>query len=224
MMILTQIQRLLFKEWFQIYNKIKYNKILLWIHDLTEKNVFLFNYDEEERKLYNNNKLYIINILKIFYNNKNINYIFVSNFIRDKFKNYITYVSAWQKGIEHVVNVFEHVRKYDNELKLVLLTHGYEWHNFKDYAEELKKKYSDNIIIYGLVNKNQYSKIIKESMVVLTTIFQETFGCVFAESYYLGTLVIADYKSGVVKVIIDNNYIVDFDNKKKQQKNIIYKK
>ena len=77
-------------------------------------------------------------------------------------------------------------------------------------------KYSDNIIIHGPVNKEQYTKIIKESLVVLTTTFQETYGCVFAESYYLGTPVIADYRSGGVKEIIDNNYIVNFDNKKEK--------
>ena len=41
--------------------------------------------------------------------------------------------------------------------------------------------------------------------------FPETFGCVFAESYYLGVPVIADIHSGAVKEIIDNEYIVDYD-------------
>jgi len=255
------IQRMLINYNDSIYEKIKNNKIYLWIHDLTEKNVFLFNYTQEEKTKYANDELYKNNILKIFFENKNINYVFVSNFIRDKFKsyfdnygfnientrfnviynilyedeyikiknkiipinkNYITYASAWQKGIEHVVNVFEHAIKQDNQLKLVLLTPGYDWHHFQKYAEELKNKYSDNIIIHGPVNKEQYSKIIKESLVVLTTTFKETFGCVFAESYYLGTPVIADYRSGAVKEIIDNNYIVNFDNKKETVDKILY--
>jgi glycosyltransferase involved in cell wall biosynthesis len=255
------IQRILPNQYKEIYNKIKHNKIYLWIHDLTEKGSFLFNYSEEERILYNNNELYKNNILKNIYENKNIHFVFVSYFIKDKFinyfsnngfniedkridiiynilyedefiniknkqitvnKNYITYASAWQKGIENVVNVFEHARKQDNELKLVLLTPGYDWHNFQKYAEELKNKYSDSIIIHGPVNKEQLSKIIKESLVVLTTTFQETFGCVFAESYYLGTPVIADHRSGAVKEIIDNNYIVNFDNKKETVDKILY--
>ena len=255
------IQRMLPNQYKEIYNKIKNNKIFLWVHDLTEKYVFLFNYSEEEQKLYNNNELYKNNILKNFYDNKNINYVFVSNFIKDKFKNYfneyefniednrlnliynilyedefiniknqkilvnknyITYASAWQKGIEHVISIFDHARKEDNQLKLVLLTPGYDWNNFQKYAKELKNKYSDNIIIHGPVNKEQYTKIIKESLVVLTTTFRETFGCVFAESYYLGTPVIADHRSGAVKEIIDNNYIVNFDNKKETVDKILY--
>jgi hypothetical protein len=82
------IQRMLPNQYKEIYNKIKNNKIFLWIHDLTERYVFLFNYGEEERKIYNDNELYKNKILKNFYENKNINYVFVSNFIKDKFKNY----------------------------------------------------------------------------------------------------------------------------------------
>jgi glycosyltransferase involved in cell wall biosynthesis len=254
------IQRMFPNLYKEIYYKIKHNKIFLWIHDLIDKNVFLFNYSEEERKLYNDSELYKNNILKNLYENKNINYVFVSNFIKENFvkyfnnffnieydrlnviynilyedeylnvknqqiivnKNYITYASAWQKGIEHVVNIFEYIRKQDSQLKLVLLSPGYDWDKFKNYADELKNKYGDYIIIHGPVNKEQYSKIIKESMVVLTTTFQETFGCVFAESYYLGTPVIADYRSGAVKEIIDNNYIVNFNDKNETIEKILY--
>lgn len=255
------IQRMFPNLYEEIYNKIKNNKIFLWIHDLTNKRPFLFNYSEDEKKLYNDDELYKNNILKKLYENKNINFIFVSNFIKDEFKNYfnkyelnieenrlnviynilyedefiniknqqisinknyITYASSWSKGIEAVVSVFEHAIKQDNQLKLVLLTPGYDWNNFKKYVEELKNKYSDNIIIHGPLNKEQLSKIIKESLVVLTTTFKETFGCVFAESYYLGTPVIADHRSGAVKEIIDNNYIVNFDNKKETVNKILY--
>jgi glycosyltransferase involved in cell wall biosynthesis len=139
-------------------------------------------------------------------------------------KNYITYASAWQKGIEQVVRVFDYAKNVDPELKLVLLSPGYDWNNFTDYSNKLKEKYKDDIIIHGPVNKEQYSKIIKESMVVLTTTFSETFGCVFAETYYLGTPVIMDYRSGAVKEIIDNEYIVNFDNKKETIDKILYVK
>ena len=245
----------------EIYNKIKNNKIYLWIHDLIEKNVFLFNYDNIERNTYNDDELFKNNILNNFYKNKNINYIFVSKFINDKFinyfkkynfdiennrlhiiynilyddefinvknqniitnKNYITYASAWQKGIERIIKLFDYINNIDKDLKLVLLSPGYDWKKFKKYSEELKIKYSDNIIIHGPVNKQEYSKIIKESLVILSTTFQETFGCVFAESYYLGTPVIADYKSGAVKEIIDNNYIVNYDNLKEVYDKILF--
>ena len=255
------IQRMLPNQYGEIYNKIKNNKIFLWIHDLIEKYVFLFDYSKLEKYKYIINELYKNEILKNFYENKNINYIFVSNFIKEKFKNYfkdygfniknnrlhviynilykkqyintkklnikvnknyITYASAWQKGIKDVVDVFDYVRNQDKNLKLVLLSPGYDSNIFKYYAEILKNKYSKSIIIHDPSNKKKLSKIIKKSMVVLTTTFPETFGCIFAESYYLGTPVIADYRSGGVKEIIDNNFIVDFDNKQEVANKIFY--
>ena len=246
------VQRMLPNVKNKIYNKIKNNKILLWIHDLVEMYVFMCNYNSEEQTYYKNNERFRDEILREFYENKNINFIFVSNFIKYKFvnyfknygfiieqsrlhviynimyeeeyagvkndiipvnKNYITYASAWQKGIEHVISVFDYAKKYDRELKLVLLSPGYDWNNWTSYANDLKQKYGKDVIIHGPVDKLKYSRIIKESLVVLSTIFEETFGCVFAESYYLGTPVIADHRSGAIREIIDNNFIVNFDNK-----------
>ena len=43
------IQRMFPNQNTEIYNKIKNNKILLWNHDLTDKGVFLFHYNEEEK-------------------------------------------------------------------------------------------------------------------------------------------------------------------------------
>jgi hypothetical protein len=257
------IQRMLPNVKKEVYDKIKNNKIYLWVHDLISNDYFLFNYTGDERKYYNNSNNFKDEILQTIYENKNIHFVFVSNYIKEQFiiffkkynivfkkyrlnviynilyeeefiniknnnivvnKNYITYASAWQKGIEQVINVFDHAKKVDNDLKLVLLSPGYDWNNFKDYADNLKTKYKDDVIIHGPVNKEEYSKIIKESMVVLTTTFRETFGCVFAESYYLETPVIADYRSGAVKEIIDNNYIVNFDNKQETVNKILYLK
>jgi glycosyltransferase involved in cell wall biosynthesis len=246
------IQRMLPNIHKDIYNKIKEHKILLWIHDLVDNDLFLFDYEKTAN---------VSEIIREIYNNKNINFVFVSNFIREKFKsyflsngysledsrlhtiynimyeeeyitvknedisvnkNYITYASAWQKGIEHVVNVFDYAYKMDRELKLVLLSPGYDWKNWSDYCSFLKNKYGTSIIIHGPVNKEMYSRIIKESLVVLSSTFQETFGCVFEESYYLGTPVIADCHSGAVKEIIDNNYIVDYSNKQSIYEKIKY--
>ena len=67
-------------------------------------------------------------------------------------------------------------------------------------------------MIFGKQSKENYCNIIKSSLCVLSPKFIETFGCVFAESYYLGTPVIADINTGAVKEIIDNSYIVDYDN------------
>jgi hypothetical protein len=244
-----------------IFEKIKNNKIFIWIHDLTSKGVFIFNNENYEKQIYiENDNVFKQEILETIYKNKNIHFIFVSNFIKDVFieyfnnykivlednriniiynilyenefikiknsnivvnKNYITYASAWTKGIKKVIDVFDYAVNYDPDLKLVLLSPGYDWTNFTEYTNYLKDKYNDSIIIHGPVNKEEYSKIIRESMVVLTTTFKETFGCVFAETYYLGTPVIADYRSGAVKEIIDNNYIVNFDNKEETLNKIL---
>lgn len=247
----------------EIFKKIKHHKIFLWVHDLPSKEVLTFNHDDTEKNIYKNDETYKNEILTTIYENKKINFIFVSNYVKELFinyfknygfelennrlntiynilyedefikikntdiavnKNYITYASAWQKGIEQIVTVFDDAKKIDPELKLVLLSPGYDWNNFTDYANTLKEKYKDDIIIHGPVNKEQYSKIIKESMVVLTTTFKETFGCVFAETYYLGTPVIMDHRSGAVKEIIDHKYIVNFDNKKETTDKILYVK
>jgi glycosyltransferase involved in cell wall biosynthesis len=46
---------------------------------------------------------------------------------------------------------------------------------------------------------------------VLVSSFPETFGCVFTESYYLGTPVIADYRSGAVADNLDKDFVMNFD-------------
>jgi len=227
-----------------IYNKIKNNKIYIWMHDLIENHIFIFQRSQEEKKYYSNNELFK-DIIDVYYKNININFIFVSNHLKNMFiskfnfeqdrlhviynilydsefvniknqemlvnKNQITYASAWQKGINHIISLFDYIFKIDNDIILNLLNPGYDWGNHQHYATELKDKYRDRIIIHGPVNKKEYAKIIKQSLCVISTTFNETFGCVFAESYYLGTPVIADYRTGAVKEIIDNNFIVNIN-------------
>ena len=88
---------------------------------------------------------------------------------------------------------------------------GYGMENYVHLQEELKQRFPNNIIIHEPLSKKQYSEVIKSALCVLSSKFDETYGCVFAESYYLGTPVIADIRSGAVKEIIDNNFIVNFD-------------
>ncbi len=125
---------------------------------------------------------------------------------------HIVYASAWQKGIDHIVKVFDYMLKIDQELVLVLMTPGYDMNNFIEYQQNIIEKYPSNVIVHGSLCKSQYAKIICESAVVLAPPFGETFGCVFAESYYLGTPVVADEKSGAVKEIILNEHIVNYSN------------
>jgi glycosyltransferase involved in cell wall biosynthesis len=88
---------------------------------------------------------------------------------------------------------------------------GYEYDNYKNSIDQLKNMFKNRILILGPKNKYEYSKIIKQSLCVLSPPFPETFGCVFSESYYLGTAVIADIQSGAVSEIIDNNNIINYN-------------
>lgn len=237
-----------------LYNKIKNNKIFVWIHDVYCDGPITFNYNKEvptdisliHNEIYHNKNINFIcvsehckSILLNYFSKNNIfietnrvnviyNILYNEEFNNVKDidlivnKKYITYASAWQKGIEQIIKIFDELLKVDNEFILVLLNPGYDWNNFKCYADTLKEKYGNNIIIHGPINKNEYAKIIKESLLVLSSTFNETFGCVFAESYYLGTPVIADYRSGAVKEIIDNTCIVNYDNKQETIEKILY--
>lgn len=128
-------------------------------------------------------------------------------------KNQLVFASAWQKGIEDVISIFEYIVQIDNSYILILMHPGYGMERFNDYKIYLLDKFPNNIIIKDSLSKDKYGEIIKESLCVLSSRFNETFGCIFAESYYLGTPVIASNESGAVKEIIDNNFIVDYNNK-----------
>jgi glycosyltransferase involved in cell wall biosynthesis len=246
------IQRFLPKD-NETLNKIKNNKIYLWIHDDFNNKKFLTDEDD-----------YISFFKNIIINNRNINFVFVSEdckktfiefntkidhelFIEDNRlhviynilyeqqfievknkdniiinKNHIVYASAWAKGIEHIIKLFEYINSKNLDFKLVLLSPGYD----KDYTNtmtpQIIDKFKDNVIIHGPKSKDEYCDIIKSSLCVISTKFKETFGCVFAESYYLATPVIADHKSGAVKEIIDNNFIVNIDNKEEVLQKILF--
>lgn len=127
-------------------------------------------------------------------------------------KNRIVFASAWCKGIHLIIDLFRRIIRKNSELQLVLLSPGYDYSGSENYRSELKREFKDRIQILGPLDKKTYSKVIKSALCVLSPIFFETFGCIFAESYYLGTPVIADVHSGAIKEIIDNNYIVDYSN------------
>jgi len=126
--------------------------------------------------------------------------------------NNIAYGSAWSKGIKKIVDIFDYIYRKDSNVTLSLMNPGYDYDNFKAYAIQLKEKYGENVIIYGPLKKKDYSKVIKTACCVFAPSFYETFGGVFAESYYLGTPVIADKHSGAVVEIIGKENIVDYNN------------
>jgi glycogen synthase len=244
------IQRM-FPSDIQILNKILYNQIYFWIHDLVEDNIFLDN-NKKFIKYFKNNQKKLKHLLNINFIEKNIYFILNSNFTKKIFIDYfnkfdiiidenkikviyhilyedefikikynykttinlydLVYASAWQKGIWDVIKLFDLILSKDEKFKLILLSPGYDLEGFKQYQIDLKKKYGDKIVILGPINKVEYSKIIKSSLCVLTSKFSETFGCVFAESLYLGTPVIGDINSGAVPEIIGSNNIVNYDN------------
>ena len=125
----------------------------------------------------------------------------------------LIYASAWQKGIEKVIDVFRFIITRDPGYTLSLLSPGYDWVHFKEYATKLKSEFGDKIVIMGPSTKKELATAIKEACCCLSSTFNETFGCVFAESCYLGTPVIADKRSGAIREIIGDKHIVDYDDK-----------
>ena len=123
----------------------------------------------------------------------------------------LIYASAWQKGIWKVIDIFRYIVSRDAEYSLTLLSPGYDWQHFNDYVSRLKEEFGDKITILGPSTKRELCIAIKESVCCLSSTFNETFGCVFAESIYLGTPVIADKRSGAVREIIGDDNIVDYN-------------
>lgn len=125
--------------------------------------------------------------------------------------NQLVYASAWTKGIRYIVHLFQYICANDPDFQLVLMSPGYEWENMQSIIPILKQTFRERITILGPTDKNEYAKTLSSSLCTFTGRFPETFGCVFAESYYLGTPVIADIYTGAVKEIIDPAHMVDFD-------------
>jgi len=174
----------------------------------------LYNYFSNFGYHISNNNIHVIhNILyKDDFNfNFNFNLVGKDNDNSDNIDlNQIVFASAWTKNIIHVITLFDYIFQNDENIKLVLMTPGWDGNKFVDLEIELKNKYKEKIIILGKQNKNDLFKIIRKSLCVISSTYSETFGCIFAESYYLGTPVIADIRSGAVSEIIDNDYICDF--------------
>ena len=127
-------------------------------------------------------------------------------------KNNIVYASAWGKGVLKIIDVFDYIYKKNNAVILTLMNPGYDYQYYAEYIKILKNKYENKINILGPINKIEYSKVIQSACCVFSAPFNETFGCVFSESYHFGTPVIADKTSGAVCEIIGINNIVNYNN------------
>lgn len=135
--------------------------------------------------------------------------------------NQIVYASAWTKGLPMVLDLFQYISSKDPSFQLVLMSPGYEWDTVKQIVSSLKQNFGNRIIIHGPSDKMKYSDIIAKSLCVMSARFPETFGCVFAESCFLGTPVIADIYSGAVREMIDPEFIVNYDDKDKVFRKLI---
>ncbi len=229
----------------------KKNKIYIWLHDYDFNSVFFQlqkkKTNEEKQKILqyiaSNNLNFIFNseftknyfnlnftLNNIIINNTKQNIIYnivytdsiyeKSNNIKTKEKT-LVYASGWNKGIQKIIEIFQFILTKDSSFKLILMSPGYEYEKYKDYEKYLKNVFKDNIIIYGPVKKPIYYQIIRNSGCVLAPSFPETFGCVFSESYFIGTPVICDINSGAVKEIIGCENVVDYNNKDEVYKKIV---
>jgi glycosyltransferase involved in cell wall biosynthesis len=242
------IQRL-FPE-INLLKKFSNCKIIIFIHDY-DFNAVLFqfqkSYDDKKEMLHyvntNENLNFVFNseFTQNYFNSHFLsnnmfinktrqhviyNILYEEYFIRANKKvnkKNLVYASGWNKGILQIIHIFDFILKQDPSFKLILMSPGYEYDKFKDYTLYLKEKYKNNIIILGPVNKIQYCKIIENAGCVLAPAFPETFGCVFAEAYFLGTPVICDVKSGAVKEIIGYENVVNYSNLNETYDKIISK-
>ena len=80
-----------------------------------------------------------------------------------------------KKELKKIIEVFDYIIKYDNNIKLVLLSPGYDLDKYEEYKKYLINKYSDRISIIGKLNKYDYAILVRSSLCVLTTTYQETF-------------------------------------------------
>ena len=124
----------------------------------------------------------------------------------------LIYASAWTKGIDNVLKVFDYIRSKDSDYTLSLFSPTYSWNHSEELAEKLKITHKDSVIVHGPVPKLELCKHMKESVCCLSSPFNETFGGVFAECRFVGTPVLADKTSGAVKEIIGEENIVDYEN------------
>lgn len=202
----------------------KKNKMILYVHDLENmlSNYRDFIFEDKNLHLACNSEFsrdFVIprEVGNVEHNRLHITYnIFYpllftkSNPIINKHQ--LIYASAWQKGVEKIIRIFDYILTRNKDFKLVLLSPGYDWNNFEKYREELATKYGDSIKILGPQKKDNYVKLLEESLCVFAPDFGETFGCVFEEASYLGTPTIGSINSGAVREIVGDVFMVNYNN------------
>jgi glycosyltransferase involved in cell wall biosynthesis len=220
----TTIVQRYFDKLINLHKQFPNNKYILWSHDFLENGYITVQGE------------YSLEYINSYFKNNGITTVAVSNFhknnIKSKFpdieivviynalfpgifpkiqnvvkKNEITFASNWAKGLENVLNIMKEYYKRDPTIKLNLLKPSYceMQPDFKDYPF---------INVIGTIrDKTEYSRLISQSICVLTTSYAETFGCIFAESLHLGTPVVADRNvSAGFHEFVEERYRVNFKN------------
>jgi glycosyltransferase involved in cell wall biosynthesis len=125
----------------------------------------------------------------------------------------LVYASAWVKGIEGVITLYDYIFRNDPDFHLTLMNPGYDnMERYKGLLADMKRKYGSRVEVLGPQSRAEFSRVVAGSLCTMTARFSETFGCVFAESLALGTPVVADVCSGAVREFAGEEAIVDYGN------------
>jgi glycosyltransferase involved in cell wall biosynthesis len=111
------------------------------------------------------------------------------------------------KGIELLINAFNMLNPGE-KAKLLIAGKGSE-----EYESYLKRYESNNIIFLGHVKPEEYYQLL--DILVVPSIWQESFGMVIIEAFAYGIPVIGSRRGGIPEIIEDgvNGYLFDPDNK-----------
>jgi hypothetical protein len=200
--------------------------LIVWSHDYIENPDQFLNL--EAINLINNHNIKIISVsnfhkrtLSRFINSANITPIYnilYSDIYKKQDKiiinrDNIVFASAWAKGLNTIIRLFDRlVTKYPN-FKLLLLRPNYN---------NCVCPKRDYIILHDTIDdKEKYCNILQTSLCTITSEFKETFGCVFAESYYVNTPVIATDKINGLHEFINNQHICNLSDYNQFEKLLI---
>ena len=212
--------------------------IAINLHKINSKNKFiLWSHDYLEHNFSNLSGNYSQDYINAYYSKNAISIVAVSNFHKDnvmsKFpdtsiqviynplypelyvkhspntiefnENQIIFASSWSKGLHNVITIACEYYKVNYSFKLLLLKPSYDTCNYNFSS------YPFINVLGNIKNKSEYCKLVQSCLCVLTTSYQETFGCIFAEAMHLGVPVIGDnsIRAGFQE-IIPREYLCNF--------------
>ena len=142
------------------------------------------------------------------------NVVYTDEFVKESVSvnmNRLVYASAWIKGIEGVIALYDYIFRNDPDFCLTLMNPGYDaMERYTGLLADMKRKYGSRVEVLGPRSRLEFSRVVAGSLCTMTARFSETFGCIFAESLELGTPVIADICSGAVREYAGEEAVVDY--------------